>query len=88
MGFDTVAQRQYIFTVFVPSIRAVREVLRAFHDDVHGAQKRFLFAQDECQPADMGTQLLTTAMYSSKGEGFTTEERTDKSYFKEPRFIL
>lgn len=70
MRFDTVAQRQYIFTVLVPSIRAVREVLRAFHDDVHGAQERFLFAQDECQPVDKGTQLLyTTQRYS--GEAFT-----------------
>lgn len=53
MRLDAVAQRQYVLPVLVPRVRAVREVLRAFHDHVHGAQQRLLLGQDERQPADI-----------------------------------
>lgn len=56
MGFDAIAHRQYVLAVFVSGVRAVREVLRAFHDRVHSAQYRFLFAQDERQPADISAR--------------------------------
>lgn len=47
IGLNAVAQRQYVLPVLVPGVRAVRKVLRTFHDHVHGTQKRFFFTQDE-----------------------------------------
>lgn len=53
MGFDTIAHRQYVLAMFMPGVRTVCKVLRAFHDRIHSAQYRFLFAQDERQSADI-----------------------------------
>jgi len=66
VGFDAIAQRQYVFPVLVSGVRAVREVLRAFHDHVHSAQQRFLFAQDERQPAANNRRAIGSASGSCR----------------------